>query len=97
MLAETPDDADVFAELGVTYQAMGDQAQAEEAFNKIAQEAAADPLKIAQALTRLGNTYRDRGELAAAEDRYQEALTTDPTYLGTYLQLAFLYQQQDKA
>lgn len=96
-LAQSPDDADLLAEWASPIRPWATRRRPKEAFNKIAQEAASDPAKIAQALTKLGNTYRDRGDLAVAEERYQQALDTDPSYLGTYLQLAFLYQQQDKA
>jgi len=45
---------------------------------------------------RLGNTLRDMGDIAGAEDAYREALVADPTLAAPYLNLAELLWRQGR-
>lgn len=96
LIAADPQDTDAYAGLGVAYQEVGDLARARETFDRLLAESADDPRRAAQVLTRFANTARDAGDLEEALSLYQEAIDADPTYVGTYLQLGFLYEQRER-
>ena len=90
VIAENDPSYGLFKNLGLKAKASGDNAQAEELFNR-AMEYAQTPQEKAEMFMQMGSMKSEAGQKSAAREFYKKALGADPNSKDAYTRIGYLY------